>query len=227
MERVETGIPGLDELIQGGFVKGSANLLAGTTGTCKTIFGCQFILHGLRRGEACVLVSLEQKVEDILADMAVFGWDKEFRGYMKRKKLVIYREFPPQISRLIPTITTFIDKMRVDRLVLDSLTVAIMGWGEEIKEAMLRRDVFDFISKLRGKEVTSLLIIEIPHGEERISKFGFEEFIVDSVLITRYLEYTLGGIPYSISIRKMRRTDHATDIYPFRVTKDGIAIVKE
>ena len=44
VEMVDSGIPGLDKIIEGGFVKNSVNLLAGTTGTGKTLFGCQYLL---------------------------------------------------------------------------------------------------------------------------------------------------------------------------------------
>jgi KaiC/GvpD/RAD55 family RecA-like ATPase len=138
----------------------------------------------------------------------------------------MYTEFPSHIIELVPTITTHVDKLKAKRLVLDTLTLATMGWGKEVREAALRREVFEFISNLKSSGVTSLLIVEIPQGVDRISKFGFEEFIVDSILITRYLEYVADGVPWSISIRKMRRTAHGTDIYPLQITKRGIVVKK-
>lgn len=61
IERVNSGIPGLDKLIDGGFVKNSVNLISGSTGTGETIFGLQFIWHGLKIGENGVYISLEQE----------------------------------------------------------------------------------------------------------------------------------------------------------------------
>src|SRR3989338_6168513 len=74
-DRVETGIPGFDKLIEGGFVPGSTNLIAGNAGTGKTLMAMQYLWNGLQKGENAVYVTLEQRAEDILADVARFGWD--------------------------------------------------------------------------------------------------------------------------------------------------------
>lgn len=50
--RVEVGIPGFDELVHGGLPRGRSTLLAGSTGTGKTVFGLQFLVSGARRGGA-------------------------------------------------------------------------------------------------------------------------------------------------------------------------------
>lgn len=224
-ERIESGIPGLDKLVQGGFFKGSANMIAGTTGTCKTIFGCQYILHGLRNNENGVYVTLEQRKEDILGDVAVFGWDKELKSYMEKKKFKMHSEFPSGITELGATCRDLIEEFEAERFVLDSLSLATVGWKGTTETTLLRREVFNFIQTLKDLGVTSLLITEISEGSEKLSRFGFEEFTVDSILILHYLEYAAGGLPRSLIIRKMRRTDHATDVYPLKVTKKGLKIL--
>ncbi|MEM5852755.1 MAG: ATPase domain-containing protein [Candidatus Aenigmatarchaeota archaeon] len=227
VERVESGIPGLDKLIEGGFVKGSVNLIAGTTGTGKSIFGCQFILHGLRKGENGIYICLEQSVDDLLLDMSKFGWDKEFMEYMKEEKLKIEHVLPTSIKKLTELIFNKIEKINAKRLVIDSITVAAMGWEESGDISKIRRELFDLIQILKKRGVTSLLIAEVPETEPKaLSKFGFEEFVVDSVIILHYLEYTAGGASRSLVIRKMRRTNHGVDVYPIKITERGI-VVKE
>ena len=85
VERVSSGITGLDKHMEGGFVKNSINLISGATGTGKTIFGLQYILDGLQKGENGVYISLEQEPEDIFADVAIFGWD--FKNTWTRKSV--------------------------------------------------------------------------------------------------------------------------------------------
>jgi circadian clock protein KaiC len=227
IERVESGIPGLDKLIEGGFVKNSVNLIAGRVGTGKTIFCCQYILHGLRKGESCVYVTLEESVEEILNDISVFGWDVEFRKYMDKGKLIFVPEFPASFSELREIVVDLIRRVGAKRFVLDSLSVATMGWEvSTLDKGKIRRELFDFITALKREGVTSLLITEIPSEGRGLSRFGFEEFVVDGIIILYYLEYAVKGVTRSLTIRKMRRTKHATDIYPFEITKDGI-VVKE
>ena len=75
--RVPTGIPGLDGLIGGGFEKGKAYLVTGETGTGKTIFSLQFLLHGISQGEPGIYITMDQKSEHIIEDAASLGWDIE------------------------------------------------------------------------------------------------------------------------------------------------------
>lgn len=228
IERIESGIPGLDKLIEGGLVKGSVNLVAGATGTGKSIFGCQFILHGLKKGENGVYICLEQSVEDLLSDVSKFGWDKEFRKYMEQERLKIEYVFPTSIKKLGELVFDRVERVDAERLVVDSITVAAMGWEETTDITKIRRELFDFIQNLKKKGVTSLLIAEIPETEPKaLSRFGFEEFVADSVIVLHYLEFAAGGSPRSLIIRKMRRTKHGTDIYPFEITEKGIIVKKE
>ena len=58
-QRVSTGVPNLDNLIGGGFKQESVNLVAGKTGSGKSVFAMQFLLDGLRKGEACIFISFD------------------------------------------------------------------------------------------------------------------------------------------------------------------------
>jgi circadian clock protein KaiC len=226
VERVESGIPGLDKLIEGGFVRNSVNIIAGTAGTGKTIFCCQYLLHGLRNNENCVYFTLEQSKEDILGDVGVFEWGEEFKKYISQNKLKLETIFPTSIKKMSESILDMIEKMNAKRFVLDSLSVATTGWEETADVSKIRRDVFDLMASLKKLGVTSLLVTEIPEADTKaLSKFGFEEFVADSVIVLHYLEYAAGGTPRSLLIRKMRRTSHKTDIFPIKIGKDGIKVL--
>jgi len=222
-ERIESGIPGLDKVIEGGFVKGSINLLAGSTGTCKTIFCCQFLWQGLLKGERGVYITLEESADDVKAEALQFGMD--FDKYVKEKKCVIDYIFPKTFSDLDYQVFTKIKEVNASRLVLDSISLLgfYMGGGAEAK---LRDKVFTLFQRLKKHGVTALIVSEIPEGSKFLSRFGFEEFVADSVITMHYLEYAAGGTPRSIIIRKMRRTDHGTDIYPFEITDKGVEVKK-
>lgn len=225
VERIESGIHGLDPLIGGGFVKGSTNLIAGMTGTCKTIFCSQFLWHGLKKGEPGIYVSLEQNSGEIMAEVAPFGFD--FQPYIKKKKCVFTDELPTSFSRLEKAVFDKIVKLDAKRFVLDSLSIMQMGMDEAIGRPKLRRDLFKFLKALKTMGVTSLLVTEIPEDNpKKLSRAGFEEFVADGVIIFNYLEYAAGGLPRSLIIRKMRRTAHGVDIYPFEITKKGIVVKK-
>ncbi len=226
-ERVESGVPGLDKLTEGGFVRNAVYLLAGQSGTGKTIFCMQYLLHGLRLGESCVYVTLEQPVEDILSDMGKFGWREELQKYISQGKLMIHYQQPSSMAELREITSNLLRRSNASRFVLDSLSIATMGWKESSLElGKIRMEIFNYMLSVKRSGVTSLLITEIPESEVKaLSRYGFEEFIADGVIVLHYMEYAAGGVPRSLIIRKMRRTAHGNDIYPFEITNEGLKLV--
>ncbi len=78
MRRHRVGIPGFDEVAQGGLPHGRSTLVAGTSGAGKTLFGLQFLAAGARLfGEAGVLVTLDERPEDLIANVESLGWNFE------------------------------------------------------------------------------------------------------------------------------------------------------
>ncbi|MBI2543319.1 MAG: hypothetical protein HYW24_03975 [Candidatus Aenigmarchaeota archaeon] len=221
-ERIETGIPGFDKLIEGGLVKGSTNLLAGNAGTGKTIFCMEYLWNGLQKGENGVYITLEQRPDEILSDVARFGWD--FSKYITAGKFVLESLVASDLTAVTTRIVESVKKIGAKRFALDSLTIASMGWRERPEEAFkIRSKAFDMLNTLKSLGVTSLIISEVSRGEKgEISKFGFEEFVVDSVVLLNYM--TVGGASRNVQILKMRRTDHGKKIYPFDITDKGVVV---
>jgi len=217
-ERVTSGVPGLDKHMGGGFLKNSVNLVSGTTGTGKTILGLQYIWHGLKKGENCVYISLEQEPEDLFADAELFGWD--FKRYIDQKKCVIEYLSTWSLEELPLIVMDRINEIKAERFVLDTITLVC----SELEPERMRSGISEFINRLRHSGATSLLICEIPEESKALSTFGVEEFLVDGLIVLNYLEFVAGGSPRSLLIRKMRRTKHGSDIYPFHITKKGIEL---
>ncbi len=217
--RIESGINGLDPLIQGGFLQNSVNLITGETGTGKTIFCAQFLWHGLQKGDTCLYISLEEDPVDIKADALQFGWD--FEKYEKKGLFRIIYHDPAQVNNLGSIIVDEIKRMNVKRLVIDS--TSIVGLTIE-SPAQIRKILYNIIGTIKKSECTALLTSEIPEGTKQLTRFGVEEFVVDGVIVLNYLEYAAGGMDRSLIIRKMRRTKHGKDVYPLDITIKGISI---
>ncbi|MDO8680172.1 MAG: ATPase domain-containing protein [Acidobacteriota bacterium] len=73
--RVSSGVPGIDDLVAGGFPLHRTVLICGDIGTGKTTLGLQFLMEGVTRGEAGVLVSVDEKPQHLIEDARRFGWD--------------------------------------------------------------------------------------------------------------------------------------------------------
>ena len=219
-ERIPSGIPGLDPLMEGGLVKGSTTLVSGSAGTGKTIFCTQFLMEGLKKGEVCMFITLEEKPQDIIGDVKRFGWD--LQKYVDDKKLFLEFQDPFQITDITSPLLDKIQQHKIQRVVLDSTTIFELYYKDP---ADIRKQLFKLLTGLKGIGVTSILTSELPEEYKTLGKFGVEEFVVDGVVLLHYLG--IGGSAYSsIQIRKMRRTKHEKDIFPMEITEKGIVIKK-
>jgi KaiC/GvpD/RAD55 family RecA-like ATPase len=216
MERVKTGIPGLDGIIGGGLPKGSTTLIVGGPGTGKTIFCSQFLWHGLVNNENCMFVTFEEKPEDIKSDVISFGWD--FAEYEKKRKLIMGYRGPFKAEDLF----FFEDQIRsrkVTRVALDSTSVLSLFYKDLYD---VRTALYKLVSALKASRATSLLTAETTR-DDQLSRFGVEEFVVDGLIV---LFYASDGGYRGLQIRKMRRTYHSTELHPMEITKKGIVVRK-
>lgn len=224
--RVSTGIHGLDELIEGGFVKGATVLVTGGTGTGKTTFCAQFIYDGLKKGEPGLYITMEEDPEDIKEDVRRYGFD--FGRFEKEGLFKFLYQNPFEVSDISSTIVNAINALNAKRVVLDP--VSLMGMYMK-DPAVLRKRLFEIIRMLRKTGATTLISSEVLDNEisERgggsLSRDGVSEFISDGVIVLSL--FGMGeGISRSISIRKMRRTRHVTDVLPIDITDKGIIVKK-
>jgi KaiC/GvpD/RAD55 family RecA-like ATPase len=217
--RVKIGIEGIDELIQGGLIPGSLTLLTGTAGTGKTIAATQFIWNGATKyDQPGVYVSFEEPPENIKANVAPFGWD--FSKLEKDKKVIFARYDPYHIEDIYELIETNIKKIGAQRVVIDSIS-ALGIYVRDVPE--LRRMVFNISLLLRKLGCTSILTSEILPAQKSLSRFGVEEFVTDGVIVLYYLRAD-SQYSRSMTVWKMRGTDHSNKLHPYRITNKGIIV---
>lgn len=220
-ERASTGIAGLDKLMQGGFLMNDVYLVTGGTGTGKTLFCCQFLWEGLQKGEKCVFFSLEEMPDDVLHDAENFNWD--FQKYIDDKQFLIEYHDPFEMVDITTLVKEKIEKFGAKRVVIDSTSIFGMVFEDEHE---LRKRLYELIKTLKKTNTVVLMTAEVLEDTKSLSRFGVEEFVVDGVIVLNYLG--IGEVASrSLMIRKMRRTEHGTDVYPFSITKKGIIIEKE
>src|SRR3989454_2160507 len=75
MDRVKTGVVGLDTMLNGGLLPARPYVISGPTGSGKTILALHFLLEGLRQQEPCLLVTLDEPPIEVKANMATFSWN--------------------------------------------------------------------------------------------------------------------------------------------------------
>ncbi|MCK4729923.1 MAG: ATPase [Candidatus Aenigmarchaeota archaeon] len=214
-ERIKTGIPGLDKLIDGGLVKGSSVLISGGTGTGKTIFCLRCLWEGLQNDESGIYITLEETAEDLRRDALGFGWD--LKKYEKKSKFKF-------VEKNILEDTNFeffdVDRMKASRIVIDS--ISLLSLVVEDKSSMRGR-LQELVKSLKERKITTLLISE-SIDEEHLSILGIEEFIVDGVIHLKSIP--MGKMSQrTIEIRKMRETKINEGIHSMEFCKNGIKVV--
>ncbi|MDY6776808.1 MAG: ATPase domain-containing protein [Candidatus Nanohaloarchaea archaeon] len=234
VERLSTGIIGLDEKMQGGFVKGTMNLVTGKTGTGKTAFSASFLKQGIEEGQTGVYVTTEERKKDIQEDIrSMFGWDfQEYEDQDRIRVMSIKPIFPSEeienlnrlvrsyITDLLNDVKNAIDELDADRVVIDSVSIIEMFIRDEY---MARVALSSLLNNLREEDVTAILTGSIPETSEGLSGGGIIEYLVDTVILLEFVPVAEEH-KRTLTIRKMRRTDHDVEIFPFDITPEGIKL---
>ncbi len=220
--RLSTGIPGLDEMLEGGFPMSSLITLAGRPGTGKTIFGSQFLAQGGRgNGGAGMYVSMLEGRRAYLRNMTRLGFDFEA---LERKKHFVFLEMPTLTAEGLPAIweevVRNIEDHHIDRLVIDSFTAMSQAFRNP-------GDLRVFTHMLLGKIIagagcTTLMITET--ARDQTTGSGIEEFIADGVIQFSLVPVAGDARVRYLEITKMRGTNNQMGPIPIEIGHGGIVV---
>jgi len=220
--RVSTGIDGLDSLIEGGFLRGDVVLVAGGTGSGKTIFSTQFIYNGATQySEKGVYATFEEDSKTLKRNMLRFGFDLEKLEQEDAIKVIDLETLKDAgLSANIEYILGTLSKIKGKRLVIDSLTAFLSACTEDLEYRMLMHLIYRM---LKTNSYTTIMTCSVPKGAKTLG-LGIEEFIADSVL---FLENSIDSLELKTRflIQKMRGTDHSKKYHNVIITDKGLQIV--
>ncbi|MBS7657651.1 MAG: ATPase domain-containing protein [Candidatus Bathyarchaeia archaeon] len=238
MERVSTGIKGLDELLKGGFPKGRCILIVGGPGSGKTIFAIQFLKAGAEAGERGLYVTLDESLEQIKMNMASLGWNIDklenegklflldatpFRQPKKvEEESFIQETFMPlklTLKGLITTIQKMVKEEDIQRIAVDPITALTLRYEKPYKK---RRAILAFFDALTNSGCTSIVTSELKTSMLERS-FQIEEFLSQGVILLHSVIHE-GNVIRAIQIEKMRGVDHDPQIRPYKITSNGIEV---
>lgn len=236
MKRIQTGITGLDALIEGGFPEGRSVLVSGACGTGKTIFSMQYIYAGAATySEPGIYVTLDERPDLIRQDVLRFGWDLK-----KLEEENMIQIIDGSISKLgmpseeeysLPATGFDLDKLLIEimrttkrigakRVVIDS--IPSLGFNfENVHE--VRKAVLKLSYMLMKSGVTSIMTSEIQEGANKFGKYGVEEYVVDGVIVLHYLGLGTKS-NRTLHVRKMRATKHSEELHPLEISGKGIKV---
>jgi circadian clock protein KaiC len=201
--RVSTGVPGLDEMMNGGYFLGSTTLVVGITGSGKSIMALQYIAEGARRGERSIMLTLDEPRAQVLRNAATIGIDLKPPIDKGLVRLVYDRPQEIEIDRHFLQLEKIVKEFRPRRAVIDSLSTYGSSLGPTGRSF---RDFFHaVVALMKEHQVTTLYNHENPEllGMSSVmGPFGVSS-LVDNVILLNWVE--LGDtFRQALTIAKMR-----------------------
>jgi KaiC/GvpD/RAD55 family RecA-like ATPase len=240
-EIIPTGVPGLDDLISGGFPRGRVVLVIGGPGAGKTVLTSQFLFKGIADyNENGILVSLDEGKNHYYAEMQNFGWDfkkAENEGkfafvdatrlsrvaLLKEKLMKVetssLRGKQLEIDKLIEELQAKIKEINAKRVVIDTLASLFYRFTDPTERRTAGVDLIEALSDLG---VTILVTTELGQlGLER--KISDEEFLVHGVIIMQTL-FIGGTTTRGMQVEKMRSVSVNPNLVPYTIDRTGIEV---
>ena len=228
--RIPSGVPGLDEVLQGGLPRGALLLIEGPPGSGKTTFGLQFLLQGIREGETCLLASNAETLEQLKSIAASHAWtldgihvteftepaagtgDDEGSGY------TLFPEAEVDLGETLQHLFAEIERLRPTRLVLDTISVLrILAPTPGFYRKQLRR-IRDF---MLAQSCTTLMLDEASRTDEKDVR---SQTLADGIIDFELLDFKYGADRRQLRVRKLRGCSYFSGTHDFNIVTGGLVV---
>jgi circadian clock protein KaiC len=215
--RLQMGVPLLDDMLGGGLPSGYSLLVAGPSGSGKSILAAAFLAEGARCGETGVIAAFEQHPKrsrnHAVADLIKSG----------QIGLVDTSALDLSIDEILLLLLNEIRRLKATRVVIDSLSgfelTLAPTFREDFRESMLR-----LVTTLTDEGVAVLMTSELEdrYTDLRFSPYG-TAFLTDAIIVQRYVELD-SRLQRVIAVVKVRGSDHSNELRKFTIDDNGIQI---
>jgi circadian clock protein KaiC len=222
--RIPTGIPELDGLIEGGLRKGKTYLVVGQPGTGKSVFSLQFLVRGLMEKEKCLYVAIDEKPADVIEQATSLGWD--LPPFIESKEFLILdasayfgaRAGEPgkgvDVQRVAADLNTYIARMGALRVVIDPVGPLLAARNPDQARQLI-------YALQANANTTNLLTTYSTDKQAR----GVEEYLVAGTIVLE-MEPVQGRYQRTLTIEKMRGTALEPAQYRFNIVADRGIVCK-
>jgi circadian clock protein KaiC len=221
LERLFTGVKGLDDLLSGGVPKNSVILVTGRPGAGKTLLGAHFLYEGTSAGERGIYVSFGEGKEQFLSNMDSLGFPLRRAvdsGMLEYIDLATVST--DGVKDAIDLVVSHVESFKAKRLVIDSFTSLAQAFEKLIDARVMLHVAIGKV--IRNEGCTTMLLAEMPYGENRIG-LGIEEFVADGIIVMDI--HTAKGIPRrTIAVRKMRGTSISLRPSSYKISDRGLVV---
>ena len=225
VEKIKSGIPGFNALVDGGINKNSVNVVIGAAGTGKTTMVFQFLKRGLEEGKEGIHITLDETSEQLIKEAENLGWD-DVRDYVKSEQLIFMEatgsDFLTFIENELPELIGNWEGSTDARIGIDPLTPVL--WS--VKEEYRQREVISSLFRMTRKIGTVLSTLEEHNtfGTLKGAEAIIPMYLADSVIHLSYM-----GLGFSLNrmvkIIKCRSSWHSEVAHPYNIIPGvGLAV---
>jgi len=215
--RLKMGVPRLDEMLGGGLPKGYSLLVAGPSGSGKSLLAAAFLEEGARNGETGVMAVFEQRSNHLRNARLVELIINDRVG-------VIDRRVPDlSIDEIVQQTLSEIHRLKATRVVIDSLSgfelAVAPAFREDFRESLSR-----MVSALTSTGVSVLMTSELEdrYTDLRFSPYG-TAFLTDAIIVQRYIEVD-SRLQRIMAVVKVRASAHSDELRLYRIDDNGLQI---
>ena len=223
-KRLLLDIEELDRMLGGGIPAGYSVLVAGPSGSGKSVLATEFIMAGIRHGEPAVLAVFEKRPNEY-SQTPPGG--PAFGQMVRDGKVGVIHSRPLDLSidETLYEIVDQIERMKARRLVVDSLSGFELALAPTFRQDF-RESLYRMVAVLTGMGVTMMMTAELEdsYTDLRFSPHG-TAFLTDVIIMQRYIELQ-GCLQRVMSVVKVRGSAHSNEIRAFEITKKGIVVGK-
>ncbi|WP_213948205.1 ATPase domain-containing protein [Luteibacter sp. dw_328] len=217
VRRLGTGVPKLDAMLGGGLPRGYSLLVAGPSGSGKSILAAAFLVEGANQGETGVIAAFEQipnrERSPLLAQLIEQG----------EVGLVDTQAPDLSIDEIVLLLLTEIRRLGATRVVIDSLSGFELALAPTFRPDF-RESLSRMVSALAAEGVTVLMTSELEdrYTDLRFSPYG-TAFMTDAIVVQRYIEVD-SRLLRVMAVVKVRASAHSNELCAYEISEDGIHI---
>jgi circadian clock protein KaiC len=221
-KRLLLDIPELDQMLGGGIPSGYSVLVAGPSGSGKSVLATEFIMAGIRHDEPGILAVFEKRPDEY-SQTPPGG--RAFEQMIRQGKVGVIHSRPLDLSidETLYEIVEEIHRLKAKRLVVDSLSGFELALAPTFREDF-RESLYRMVAVLTSMGITMMMTAELEdsYTDLRFSPHG-TAFLTDVIIMQRYIELK-GRLQRVMAVVKVRGSAHSKELRAFEITKTGIVI---
>lgn len=223
LEKVSSGVPGLDDILSGGFLRGTSILIEGDSGTGKTVMGLQYLLEGIRRQERGLILSTEEDAVFLQHYASTFQCQELCEALDKGDIRVVDLRFTPtSVEEVLSDLIDTVKRNSIKRLVIDSIN----SFSELVDNPLILkghlRNLFRCLSLIG---CTTLVILGEDTGEsETVLKSLIRPLVHGDICLSSVVEK--GKRKWLLEVTKMKGGNFVSGIHRAEISNRGMAVYR-